>query len=92
MLYDKDPILPFQVVDKIDAISERMPELDPVQECFVQLENAREWVFTKATENIKKAQAHQTKCYNNQNGTGKWFEVGDKVLKKVNGKILINPD
>ena len=42
MLYDKDPILPFQVVDKIDAISERMPELDPVQECFVQLENTRE--------------------------------------------------
>ena len=72
MLYDKDPILLFQVVDKIDAISERMPELDPVQECFVQLENAREWVFTKVTENIKKAQAHQTKGYNNQNGTGKW--------------------
>ena len=42
MLYDKDPIIPFQVVDKIDAISERTPELDPVQECFVQLENARE--------------------------------------------------
>ena len=45
MLYDKNPKLHFQVVDQIDAISETRPELDPVQECFIQLENARKQIY-----------------------------------------------
>ena len=81
MLYDKDPILPFQLADRSETLEQKGSTLDPVSSCFLQLENGREHVFNKAKQNIMKAQAHQTKCYNNWNGSGTPFEVSYKVLK-----------
>ena len=81
MLYDKDLILPFQLLDKIGELGENNTDIDPVSKCFHMLENGREKIFGKATQNIKKAQAHQSKGYNKKNGAGVPFEVGEKVLK-----------
>ena len=81
MLYDKDPILPFQLLDKIGELGENNTDIDPVSTCFHMLENGREKIFDKVKQNIKKAQAHQSKGYNKRNGAGVPFEVGEKVLK-----------
>ena len=45
MLNDKDPILPFQLADKSNILVGNSSEIDPVSECFLQLENSREQVF-----------------------------------------------
>ena len=38
-------------------------------------------IFAKASKSIKKAQNHQTKCYNNRQNKGKSFEIGNLCLK-----------
>ena len=38
-------------------------------------------MFAQASQNIKKAQKHQAKCYNARH-SGTPFKVGDKVLKR----------
>ena len=55
MLYDKDPILPFQVLDKMCEMGEDNNDIDPVSQCFLMLENGREKIFDKAKENIKES-------------------------------------
>ena len=54
MLYDKDPILPFQLADKSDILIGNSSEIDPFSECLLQLANGREQVFNQVKENIKK--------------------------------------
>ena len=46
-----------------------------------KLEDQRCKVFNTAHINIKKAQAQQTRSYNNHNCAGEPFQIGECVLK-----------
>ena len=94
MLYNFDPILPFEYADKVerkqiirgDMESDAGSDFsgmttDPVFSKIEKLENQCKEIFNKANKLIKKAQKHQAKCYNNRQVKGKPFEIGCKVLK-----------
>ena len=86
MLYNKDPILPFQYADRLENTVEQnentCPETDPVTEMISKLEAQRSVVFEKASKKIVKAQEIYSKSYNRKHGVGVKFVVGDKVLKR----------
>ena len=52
---------------------------DPVCDLVEKLEQIHKNVFTQRSQNIKKAQKHQAKCYNARH-SGTPFKVGGKVL------------
>ena len=85
VLYQRDPVLPFQFMDwlnnsGVDCLN--LPESnDPVTDLVERLEQIHRNVFIQASQNIKKAQKHQAKCYNVRH-TGTPYKVGEKVLKK----------
>ena len=54
---------------------------DPVTTRINKMEINRKMIFAKASKSIKKAQKHQTKCYNNRQNKGKPFEIRDLCLK-----------
>ena len=89
VLYQRDPVLPFQFMDQLkngglDSASDclNLPESDdPVCDMVVKLEQIHKNVFSQTSENIKKAQKHQAKCYNARH-SGTLFKVGEKVLKR----------
>ena len=92
VLYQRDPVLPFQFMDQLkncglesvlDCLN--LPESDdPVCDSVEKLEQICKSVFTQTSENIKKAQKHQAKCYNARH-SGTPFKVGEKVLKRNMG-------
>ena len=97
MLYNKDPIMPFQMADsmkhsnvslvtnnvdhKDTSCKVNSMENDDLMETVEKLEQQRQEIFTAAKEQIKKSQEHQAKGYNNRQMKGKPFEVSSKVLK-----------
>ena len=89
VLYQRDPVLPFQFMDRLnngglDSASDclNLPERDdPVCDLVEKLEQMRNNIFSQTSQNIKKAQKHQVKCYNARN-SGTPFKVGEKVLKR----------
>ena len=105
VIFNKDPLLPFEFVDKQktranvtdrdsksdeSGNSEMCAEnevgsssgMDQLMAMVQKLEDQGNKVFQNAHTNIKKAQAQQTKLYNNRNCYGKPFEIGDLMLKK----------
>ena len=96
MLYQRDPVLPFQFMDRmsnggLNSANECLNmsndnDLDDSKDnniiCDIvdQLEHMQNNVFSQASQGIKKAQKHQAKCYNARHGG--YFKVGDKVLKR----------
>ena len=98
MVYNKDPILPFEYADRSNNLthdhdglhkscddiqsSESSDDVDPISKLLERLEKQRENTFKGATKNILQAQNHQAKWYNIRNGAGKLFEVGNKVLNR----------
>ena len=88
VLYQRDPVLPFQYMDQLendglDSASDCLntPESDdPVCYLVQKLEEICKNVFTQTSQNIKKSQKHQTKCYHARH-SGTLFKVGEKVLK-----------
>ena len=90
VLYQRNPVLPFQFIDQlnnggVDSVSDclNLPENDdPVTDLLERLEQICKNVFIQASQNIKKAQKHQAKCYNVRHA-GTPCKVGEKkVLKK----------
>ena len=89
VLYQRDPILPFQFIDQLengglDSASDclNLPESDdPVCDLEEKLEQICKNIFRQTSENIKKAQKHQAKCYNAKR-SGTPFKIGEKVLKR----------
>ena len=92
VLYQSDPILPFQYMDRfnnggLDSANDclNIPNNgdsdDPVCDLVDKPEKIRKNTFVQASDNIKKAQKHQAKNYNARH-KGTPFKVGEKVLKK----------
>ena len=89
VFYQRDSVLPFQFMDRLknsglDHASDclNLPESDdPVCNLVQKLEQIRRNVFIQTSQNIKKAQKHQAKCYNTRH-SGTPFKIGEKVLKK----------
>ena len=89
VLYQRDPVLPFQFMDRLkngglDSASDclNLPKSnDPVCDLEEESEQIRKNVFIQTSENIKKAQKHQAKCYNARH-LGTTFKVGEKALKR----------
>ena len=89
VLYQRDPILPFQFMDwlknsGLDSVSDclNLPKSnDPVCDLVEKLEQIDRNVFIQTSQNTKKAQKHQAKCYNATH-SGTPFKVGEKVLKR----------
>ena len=93
MLYQKDPILPFEMAYKAnngDAMDEMGDSCDNdvngVFNIFEEIQKQREEIFSCASTRIKKAQKHQAKGYDNRHASGTTFEVSMKVLQKHFGK------
>ena len=98
MVYNKDPILPFEYADRSDNLthehnglhkscdniqsSESSDDVDPISKLLERLEKQRENTFQGEAKNILSAQKHQAKWYNIRNGAGEPFEVGTKVFKR----------
>ena len=90
LLYQRDPILPFQFMDQLkngglNTASNclNLPESDnPVSDLVEKLEQIPKQAFSQASQNIKKAQKHQAKNYNARYHGGTPFKVGEKVLKR----------
>ena len=89
MLYQKDPILPFEMADKAnngDAMDEMGDscnnDVNGVFNIFEEIQKQREEIFSFASTRIKKAQKHQANAYDNRHASGTTFEVGMKVLQK----------
>ena len=90
VLYQRDPVLPFQFMDWLknggldsDSNCLNLPKSDdPVCDLVEKLEQICKNVFTQTSQNIKKAQKHQRKCYNARH-SGTPFKVGEKILKKT---------
>ena len=91
VLYQRDPILPFQYMDRVNTggldsandclnIPNNGDDDDPVCDLVDKLEKIKN-TFVQASNNIKKAQKHQVKNYNARH-KGTPFKVGEKVLKK----------
>ena len=97
MLYNKDPLLPFQLAQKpktdqncSDSDNDECRNLnnygsilstEDIVNVVNAIEEQRHTIFEKAQTNIKKAQQHQAKGYNNCQTQGTPFDVGQKVLK-----------
>ena len=115
MVYNKDPLLPFEFADKQKAHSNGFDSdneelggysssssssnskhgttdndvcetksstgIQELMETVQKLENQRKEVFENAHVNMKKAQAQQTRSYNNRNCSGVPFEIRMHVLK-----------
>ena len=90
VLYQRDPVLPFQFVDQLrngglDSVSNclKLPKSDdPVCDLVEKLGQICKKVFSQTSQNIKKAQKHQVKCCNARHCGGTPFKVGEKVLKR----------
>ena len=93
MLYNKDPVLPFQYKDRLEQCPKAQPKDclnvestgNPTFEEIVQkLENNRTDIFEKATVNISKAQKVQARNYNKRNSAPGMqpLKLYDKCLKK----------
>lgn len=84
MLYQRHPILPFQYTDAIlhgeSVAAEEQGEVMDFDEAVNSMSEQREQVFAKATSNIRKAQDHYSRNYNERNA-GEPLFIGDKVLK-----------
>ena len=83
MLFNKDPMLPFQHVDKTENCPDPDPfsTKDPVVDMVEKLEAQRTAIFDKTSSKIAKAQQTYARSYNNKHGAGIPFMVGDKCLK-----------
>ena len=89
VLYQRDPILPFQFMDQLKNSSLNsasdclnLPESDdPVCYSVEKLEEICKNIFSQTYQNVKKAQKHQAKCYNARH-SGIPFKIGEKVLKR----------
>ena len=91
VLYQRDSILPFQYMDRVnngglDSANDCLnnddyDSDDPVCDLVEKLEKIRKNCFVQASDYIKKAQKHQAKNYNARN-KGTPFKVGEMVLKK----------
>ena len=93
MLFDKDPIMPFEMADKLQndrSVQESenssshdidIDESDKIFDIVQALSQEHKEIFQCADHRIHKAQKHQAKGYNNRNSIGTKFEVGMKVLK-----------
>ena len=55
---------------------------------FEEIEKHKKEIFACASTQIKKAQKHQAKGYNNRHASGGTFEVGIKVLHKNSRQSL----
>ena len=98
MVYNKDPILPFEYADRSDNLthdhdglhkacdniwsSESSDDVDPISKLLERLEKQRKNTFQGAAKTILWAQKHQAKWYNIRNGAGEPYKVGTKVLKR----------
>ena len=88
VLYQRDPVLLFQHMDQLengvlDSTSDCLntPESDdPVSYLVQKLEEIRKNVCTQTSQNIKKSQKQQAKCYNARHSDTP-FKVGEKILK-----------
>ena len=95
VLYQRDPVLPFQFMDQlnnsgVDSVSDclNLPKTkDPVTDLVERLEQICKNVFIQASQNIKKAQKHQAKCYNARHA-GTPFKVGEKKFLKRTCEML----
>ena len=97
ILYQQNPMLAFQFMDRMSHgglnsatecfnisssnDSDDSGDNDPICDIVDQLEQVQNNVLAQASQNIKKAQKHQAKCYN-AGHTDTPFKVGDKVLKR----------
>ena len=91
VLYQRDPILPFQYMDRVnnggldsanDCLNNEYNDSDdPVCYLVEKLEKIRNNCFVQVSDNILKAQKHQAKNYNARH-KGTPFKVGEKVLKR----------
>ena len=97
MLYNKDPLLPFQLAhkpktdqncsgsdnDECSNVNNNGSNVctEDIVNVVEAIEEQRHTIFGKAKTNIKKAQQHQAKGYNNHQSQGTPFDVGQKVLK-----------
>ena len=91
VLYQRDPILPLQYMDRVnnggldnanDCLNNDYNDSDdPVCDLVERLEKIRNNCFVQASDNIQKAQKHQAKNYNARH-KGTSFKVGEEVLKK----------
>ena len=81
--------LPFQFMDRLkkgdldsalDCLNLPVSD-DPVCNLVEKLEKICKKVFSKTSENIKKAQKHQAKCYNARH-SGTPFKIREKILKR----------
>ena len=86
LLYGRKPRLPVDLMVEENTKNEqgemKIETSDfSMEEIIQSMENLRKAASVKADANIKKAQAHQQKCYNNRNSPDD-FEVGDEVLLK----------
>ena len=94
VLYQRDPILPFQYMDRVnngdlDSANDclNIPNNDDCHSddplCYLVDKLKKIWKdsFVQASDKINKAQKHQAKNYNARH-KGIPFKVGEKVLKK----------
>ena len=94
VLYQRDPVLPFQFMDRVNngglnSATEcfNLPSSDDsvdnnyISDIINHLEGMQHKIFIQASQNIKKAQKQQAKSCNARPG-GIPFKVGDKVLKR----------
>lgn len=91
MVYNKDPVLPFEYQDMVNENPEMSHcinkpdtfQCNSLNDLIDDLEKQRKQVFGMATVNITKAQKHQAKNYNNRKCTSESaeFALGDRVLK-----------
>ena len=91
VLYQRDPILPFQYMDRVnngglDSANDCLNNddyhsADPVCDLVDKLKKIRKNSFVQASDNIKKAQKHQAKNYKARHKDIP-FKVGEMVLKK----------
>ena len=66
----------------VDNEVESSSGMDKLMATVQKLEEQRNKVFQKAHSNIKKAQAQQTRSYNERSCSGEPFQIGDHVLKR----------
>ena len=92
MLFNINPILPFQMADKLkysnlsESIENDCNESSEIAsssngdliDMVQKLEHQRQEIFKNAKQKIKTAQQHQAKGYNNSQAKGLPFEVSSK--------------
>ena len=89
MMYQKDPIMPFQYTGQTQnselhsdcgTDANINSDVDPVMEMVEHLEAQCKSVFERASSKIVKVQQVYARSYNKKHGGGIKFKVGDKVL------------